>query len=179
MANLSFGDGVLFGAVVLAVCYALYLTLTAKAPSASGRFRPTRQSVARQPDPIGGDGQVPVYEYVLADLEALDEMMNTTQFRKIAADIEARAMDGKIKYGKHLNICNSRSMLIDAYQEALDLMLYAKGAQLEAELTHRYDVAGLAVRVQAHAGNALTTMAEMFSLQAQRNEAVSRVDVAA
>jgi hypothetical protein len=65
-----------------------------------------------QPDPIG-KGKI-VLDYVIADLEE-------------------RAQFGHKKYGTYLRTNNGRDALIDAYQEALDLVMYLKQIILEKE----------------------------------------------
>lgn len=63
-----------------------------------------------QPPPVYG-GKV-VLDYVLEDLRARAEM-------------------GKLKYGNCLTTDNGRDALMDAYQEALDLVMYLRQALLE------------------------------------------------
>lgn len=46
----------------------------------------------------------------------------------VQADVEARAVMGKRKYGTRLRPYNGRSALWDAYQEALDLCMYLRQA---------------------------------------------------
>lgn len=65
----------------------------------------------RQPPPVG-DGQV------ILDL--------------VVADLRARADAGELKYGTKLRAFNGRDALLDAYQEALDLVMYLRQAMVEA-----------------------------------------------
>lgn len=65
-----------------------------------------------QPDPQ--DGEKIVVNYVLAD-------------------IQERAETGKEKYGRYLETNNGRNPLWDAYQEAIDLVMYLRQALLEQE----------------------------------------------
>ena len=51
----------------------------------------------------------------------------------VISDLEARAEIGKEKYGVELHTDNGRDPLLDAYQEALDLVMYLKQALLEME----------------------------------------------
>ena len=44
----------------------------------------------------------------------------------VLSDIEARAEMGKMKYGTYLKSQNGRDALVDAYQEALDLVMYLR-----------------------------------------------------
>jgi len=52
----------------------------------------------------------------------------------VIADIRERMEHGKRKYGTALQPHNGRNMLQDAYEEALDLCVYLKGALLEQEI---------------------------------------------
>lgn len=65
-----------------------------------------------QPDPTPGEEIV--LQYVLGDLCA-------------------RAETGKKKYGTYLKTHNGRDALWDAYQEALDLVMYLRQEILERE----------------------------------------------
>jgi hypothetical protein len=49
----------------------------------------------------------------------------------VMADLQARAEVGRQKYGTTLQVENGRDHLVDAYQEALDLVVYLRAA-LEA-----------------------------------------------
>jgi hypothetical protein len=66
-----------------------------------------------QPDPQHNGGVV-VIDYVVADLWE-------------------RAEEGKERYGTLLETHNGRDALWDAYQEALDLVMYLRQALLERE----------------------------------------------
>lgn len=46
----------------------------------------------------------------------------------VIADMKQRDVDGKQKYGTRLQANNGRDALIDAYQEALDLVVYLRQA---------------------------------------------------
>ena len=52
----------------------------------------------------------------------------------VLADIRERAEAGKKRYGHYLEANNGRSALWDAYQEAIDLVMYLRQALLEEEL---------------------------------------------
>lgn len=52
----------------------------------------------------------------------------------VIADIEARRELGIRRYGTALQPHNGRSMLLDAYEEALDLAIYLKGELVERAL---------------------------------------------
>ncbi len=51
----------------------------------------------------------------------------------VIEDIEARKQLGIHKYGTALQANNGRNMLLDAYEEALDLCIYLRGALEEQE----------------------------------------------
>lgn len=51
----------------------------------------------------------------------------------VVSDIIMRAHVGKEKYGTFLMTNNGRNPLVDAYQEALDLVVYLKQALLEQD----------------------------------------------
>ena len=51
----------------------------------------------------------------------------------VLLDIEARKQLGIKRYGTQLQINNGRDMLQDAYEEALDLAIYLKGAIMERD----------------------------------------------
>lgn len=53
----------------------------------------------------------------------------------VIADIEKRKQFGINKYGTALQIHNGRDMLLDAYEEALDLCIYLRGLLEERETT--------------------------------------------
>jgi hypothetical protein len=49
----------------------------------------------------------------------------------VLADMRARDKSGKAKYGVPLQPFNGRNPLVDAYQEALDLVVYLRQAIIE------------------------------------------------
>ena len=51
----------------------------------------------------------------------------------VLEDVMARAAMGKVKYGTLLEARNGRDALMDAYQEAIDLVMYLRQALLERE----------------------------------------------
>ena len=51
----------------------------------------------------------------------------------VLQDLKDRAAVGKEKYGTMLETDNSRDALMDAYQEALDLVMYLRQAILERD----------------------------------------------
>lgn len=52
---------------------------------------------------------------------------------RVMEDLEARAEKGKARYGTYLKTHNGRDALVDAYQEALDLVMYLAQAIMERE----------------------------------------------
>jgi len=51
----------------------------------------------------------------------------------VLADIRERAETGKQKYGTYLQANNGRNALWDAYQEAIDLVMYLRQRIIEEE----------------------------------------------
>lgn len=49
----------------------------------------------------------------------------------VVEDLKSRAVVGVNKYGTELQTYNGRDALMDAYQEALDLVMYLKQALME------------------------------------------------
>lgn len=87
-----------------------------------------------QPPPKG-DGEV-VLDMVVADIKARikdGSISGTEGGVAIAAihDFEARSEEGSKKYGTRLKTFNGRDALMDAYQEAIDLVMYLRQAIAE------------------------------------------------
>jgi len=59
------------------------------------------------------------------------ENLRALGHEKIAEDIEARIRLGEKKYGSRLKAFNGRNALLDAYQECLDFLNYAKQCEIE------------------------------------------------
>lgn len=51
----------------------------------------------------------------------------------VEADMQGRDTFGKHKYGIRLQPHNGRDFLVDAYQEALDLVVYLRGVMYERD----------------------------------------------
>ena len=68
-------------------------------------------ATAKQRPPTGADLEVPTISIDAVDLND---------------DLEARASVGRESYGTPLRIFNGRDPLVDAYQEALDLVMYLR-----------------------------------------------------
>lgn len=58
---------------------------------------------------------------------------NPAVWDAVIEDMKARDAFGRAKYGTPLQVGNGRDALVDAYQEALDLVVYLKQAILERE----------------------------------------------
>lgn len=69
---------------------------------------------ASTPQPMPEKGKALVLDYVMKDLQD-------------------RAKEGKKKYGTFLETNNGRDALMDAYQEALDLVMYLRQVILERD----------------------------------------------
>ena len=52
---------------------------------------------------------------------------------RVITDIESRADMGREKYGTYLRTDNGRDALMDAYQEAIDLVMYLGQVIMERE----------------------------------------------
>lgn len=169
MGTLTFGDGLLIGLASAGLVWAIWLVLTAKPPKPVKRMPlASRAAVALQPAPLQmqrDPKQLPLYEHVAGDLlamaDAVGDKLVTQQVEQVVADLEARARQGEQKYGTHLFTHNGRCLRIDAYQEALDLVQYAKGIELESNEAGNHLVAALALKVQMHATNALLRLQDM------------------
>lgn len=70
------------------------------------------------------------------------EQGRTVVFPHVVADIRARAEHGIKKYGRPLETGNGRSALQDAYEEALDLVMYLKQKLLEEREQHGQNATG-------------------------------------
>lgn len=85
----------------------------------------TALNLATSPEPAPTRTDSPtVWPLVIRDLEALNAPEWLRQV--LAEDMRARDAMGREKYGVPLQIENGRDASIDAYQEALDLAVYAR-----------------------------------------------------
>ena len=57
--------------------------------------------------------------------------MSKSLFELVKQDLDDRNELGKLQYGKELVSDDKRDFLIEAYQEALDMVIYLKGALLQ------------------------------------------------
>jgi len=76
-------------------------------------------------------------------LSTRDEPMPDGDDRDVASlvqsDLEERAQEGKREYGECLSPNNGRKALVDAYQEALDLVMYLRQKIAEDEIAEDVD----------------------------------------
>jgi hypothetical protein len=90
---------------------------------------------AYEPDPIANDNES-IHDLVCDDLH-----FNTDPFsNKVIADLEERRRFGLEKYGTVLQSFNGRDALVDAYQEALDLLVYLKQELEESDDMDIYEL---------------------------------------
>lgn len=87
-------------------------------------LRPVGPATAPQPAPA--DRGVPVWPTVIADLEARERDEPGRGYGQLARDGEVRDAFGRAKYGLPLMSEDGRGPYADAYQEALDLMVYLR-----------------------------------------------------
>lgn len=84
-----------------------------------------RAATAPEPAPVVTDSPA-VWPLVIAGLPyTLRDVSADVQVR-LAADMSARDAEGHRKYGTPLQVENGRAPAVDAYQEALDLTVYAR-----------------------------------------------------
>jgi len=100
-----------------------------------------------QPPPIHRPGVLSVQQQVITDLAVY------SQGQPVAADIAERERVGIQRYGTPLQPGNGRSMIRDAYDENLDLVIYLRGAITEQgeteDLVLAYDRAiNLAIQIR-------------------------------
>lgn len=89
--------------------------------------------VKEQPAPVH-NAERGVWDLVLSDLpELVDDSQPEEVQRAVEADMRARDAEGRRKYGTPLQIHNGRDALVDAYQEALDLVVYLRQGIAELE----------------------------------------------
>lgn len=89
---------------------------------------PSSPATCEQPAPAAGEGPA-IWEAVLRDLA--DSLSYSGARERLAADIRARDAFGRQKYRQPLRPANGRHQLVDAYQEAIDLLGYLACAREE------------------------------------------------
>lgn len=76
------------------------------------------------------DGE-PVWDAVIRDVGWYHDDKPEALRRAVVADMRGRDAFGEGKYGTRLRCGDGRNALVDAYQEALDLVAYLKKASWE------------------------------------------------
>jgi hypothetical protein len=114
---------------------------------------------AEQPPPAEVPGAVPSWDLVITDLDARLRRLEGPAPILSALLLDARERDlaGRKRHSVPLQAGNGRDSLVDAYQEALDAMVYLRTAIEEApppandlRLRARYEAAtGLALGIRA------------------------------
>lgn len=99
-----------------------------------------------EPAPVRTDSPA-VWPLVIRDLEALEAPEWLRQV--MAEDMRARDEFGRSKYGTPLQVENGRDASTDAYQEALDLCVYARQKMEQTGLPFWAGVAGQALGLAA------------------------------
>lgn len=103
-----------------------------------------------EPAPVATDSPA-VWPLVIADLQRALREAPPAVVTRLAADMGARDGEGRRKYGTPLQVENGRNAAVDAYQEALDLVVYARQrferAPSHAWVTIYDDALKLAARV--------------------------------
>jgi hypothetical protein len=114
---------------------------------------------ATTPEPAPKKTESPaVWPLVIRDLAALEapRWLRDT----LAEDMRARDAFGREKYGTPLQVENGRDAGNDAYQEALDLAVYARQKQEQTGLSFWAKIAGDAVGTAAAIRHQLALEAE-------------------
>jgi hypothetical protein len=89
----------------------------------------TGPRIKDQPAPAPNAG-ASMHDLVAADLDAL--WSDAPDVAKVRTDLADRKQVGLDRYGTTLQAGNGRDALVDAYQEALDLIVYLRQALAEA-----------------------------------------------
>lgn len=82
-------------------------------------------ATAPEPPPVRTDSPA-VWPLVIADAPRVLDETPARVLKRLTADMHARDADGRRKYGTPLQVENGRNATVDAYQEALDLTVYAR-----------------------------------------------------
>lgn len=89
------------------------------------------ESIVDGVQPMPCPGRDDVAAWVGADLEQMVDDPELVE--ALDADLDDRVQVGFHRYGTRLQTFNGRDFLVDAYQEALDLAMYTRGAILEQD----------------------------------------------
>lgn len=86
-----------------------------------------------QPPPIAQPDIRPTWELVIADLQKLEPAVRETRevIEMVISDARERDRVGRERYGVPLTPRNGRDSIVDAYQEALDLVVYLRNEMEE------------------------------------------------
>ena len=84
-----------------------------------------------EPPPIVKDGQVSVTKEAMETVREVGGKVEAVSC--VLEDLALRRHAGIKKYGTELTTFNGRDALVDAYQEALDLLVYSQQAATESE----------------------------------------------
>jgi len=79
-----------------------------------------KSDVATREKPTPDGSGTPLFRLVQEDLAEIDDS------GQVVEDLERRAEVGRDKYGQYLRSDNGRDPAVDAYQEALDLLVYLR-----------------------------------------------------
>ena len=118
-------------------CAISFFTLKQAPKFENGLMRTFFSNLASTPQPPPKTSHINVLPGVIDDLDRLI----TTQYRRhevlpyVVADLGDRATFGYEKYGTLLQAYNGRDALYDAYQEALDAIMYLGQARMERGVT--------------------------------------------
>jgi hypothetical protein len=82
-------------------------------------------AVTPEPAPVRTDSPA-VWPFVIADAPRVADEASTRVLSRLLSDMSARHEEGIRKYGVPLQVENGRNPAVDAYQEALDLTVYAR-----------------------------------------------------
>jgi len=94
-----------------------------------------KSDVATREKPTPDGSGTPLFRLVQEDLAEIDDS------GQVVEDLKRRAEVGREKYGQHLRSDNGRDPAVDAYQEALDLLVYLRQMKEEgAEEATYFDV---------------------------------------
>jgi len=89
------------------------------------------ESIVDGVQPMPCPGRDDVAAWVGADIEQMVDDPELVE--ALDADLDDRVQVGFHRYGTRLQTFNGRDFLVDAYQEALDLAMYTRGAILEQD----------------------------------------------
>lgn len=92
-----------------------------------------------QPDPIK-NSQEPLWPMVINDISEHSFEYGVELASKLIEDAKERHEVGVKRYGTPLQAFNGRKPIVDAYQEALDLLVYTKQGLMEESDSYRREV---------------------------------------